>query len=921
MKLLLALLLSLPLVAQQTVNNFAVITNFTVGGKFVAFKATNVAEMRGFSRLNDGDIVVTEGRVRAGDGGGANFTFVAGDTTTTNLGTVFSKLSGSGRFLWNNDQPLNVRMFGALGDATGGQEIGINAAYNYVASVTNGGEIIVPPGRYMTSAQILPRPRVTLKGPGSTRSEQYTTTPGITGFGSGGSAVIYPDPTVASFDTFYFDGPSSTELPTKNNSGETFLNGEDGQMFPFYSTLDGLCIYGSLNSVNGRKNAITVWRAMFVKINDCSVMLSRGNTLYAYGCLGLNVTRSRFVNYNGRNAFIFALSDGIIHGNTFEGGLGYGLWWCGNHNVIGDNMIANPGEDIYKGTLNGQSPAAFTVFSINPATETFTATINGNPLGIMSVTDPVFFYANGGTLPAPLAENVAYYISNPNTTAGTFTVSTRITSGPGGTPTGALQGNTLDITTAGSGNWYADQAAESNFLLYHSNGNTIGVNRVDFSVLDNVRVIDSQYPSFSNNEIYNVGRMQGLLSIAPRTNNIAGIHLVGTTSDGQFQGNVINLSTNGVGRFGVWLDGTGLYRNILQNSYNFASTGSNIVNTAFPAVNTVDWQDQNGPIVWTAAATVRGAWDFVNLPAFQNATAGLSAAVFRSEEATSTVNFIAAGSSAGLGNRIVFSRELGTLASPLPVPFGYNIVEFIGAARGSDGVERIGASLGILTADTFGPSAAGGGLFFAMTPRGTTGSRQVRGYWTDQGLSISDYTVPPFIDNQSVMQFTSTNRGVRLPQLSTTGSAAITNAGIVLYQTDGTIGFYGADGTNRNRFAYSSEVPAAGVSSVTASPPLASSGGLTPNLTHLTSGVTAGSYGNANYTVTLAVDATGHITAISTNAIPSSSGGTVTNLTAVNTNGFTWSIANPTTAPALTLNYTGNLPVRRWKRWRKCLPR
>lgn len=54
------------------------------------------------------------------------------------------------------------------------------------------------------------------------------------------------------------------------------------------------------------------------------------------------------------------------------------------------------------------------------------------------------------------------------------------------------------------------------------------------------------------------------------------------------------------------------------------------------------------------------------------------------------------------------------------------------------------------------------------------------------------------------------------------------------------------------------------VTSVSASPPLASSGGATPNITHQTSGVTAGSYSYP----TVSVNSTGHITSIASGPAP-----------------------------------------------------
>ena len=70
------------------------------------------------------------------------------------------------------------------------------------------------------------------------------------------------------------------------------------------------------------------------------------------------------------------------------------------------------------------------------------------------------------------------------------------------------------------------------------------------------------------------------------------------------------------------------------------------------------------------------------------------------------------------------------------------------------------------------------------------------------------------------------------------------------------------------------------------------------------SGVTSGIYGNTSNIPVLTIDATGRVTAASTVAVAGGGGGgsgSVTSVSVVSANGFTGTVANPTTTPAVTL--------------------
>lgn len=109
-----------------------------------ALKALTGADLNGY--------VMVAGYYTAGDGAGGLFRWVAADVTADNGGTVIAPTAGGGRFhrVWTG--PLNVKWFGAKGDAATNDTAAFTAAL--AALSTRGGRLYVPAGEYRTTAQL-----------------------------------------------------------------------------------------------------------------------------------------------------------------------------------------------------------------------------------------------------------------------------------------------------------------------------------------------------------------------------------------------------------------------------------------------------------------------------------------------------------------------------------------------------------------------------------------------------------------------------------------------------------------------------------------------------------------------------------------------------------------------------------------------
>ena len=141
----------------------------------------NVAALKAIdvTGVADGQVFETRGYYSDGDAGQGQYFYSAASNTPDNGGTVIAPTAGAGRYLLLFNGVLNVRQFGAKGDADTAADIDANttAIRNALAAVvedttpvpypfggTYGSTVYLPPGQYKISGTLYPKRGTVLTG-------------------------------------------------------------------------------------------------------------------------------------------------------------------------------------------------------------------------------------------------------------------------------------------------------------------------------------------------------------------------------------------------------------------------------------------------------------------------------------------------------------------------------------------------------------------------------------------------------------------------------------------------------------------------------------------------------------------------------------------------------------------------------------
>lgn len=349
MRYLLLFILSLSVVAQQTVNNFAVKTNLTVAGAPVTLSVNTIADLAALNPVADNAQASVAGYLTQGDGGGGLFRRVS-SVGLTNLAamTVISTVNTNYAWkrIWDNTY-VDPAWFGGFPSDGIDDAAAINNSLKYVWAL-KAGTVQLRAGMYDISTTISVPYRANLRGADGWR------------FASGVSSV--------STNEYYLGGAATTiKLMYRANTNMLTLDSQDGpiaqagDILEDGETIDNISQSSLIENILFFGNAAQqtrydchgiVSKAKWnVTINNCTFVLIKGYCIWLFDGNMLRLS-NLYLAGNGsysdanltKGMFVYSVSDSVF--NKIEAGAfnGPSVWYNGDSawlTLFSDSLLYN----------------------------------------------------------------------------------------------------------------------------------------------------------------------------------------------------------------------------------------------------------------------------------------------------------------------------------------------------------------------------------------------------------------------------------------------------------------------------------------------------------------------------------------------------------------------------------------------------
>jgi parallel beta-helix repeat protein len=360
-----------------------------------AREVASIASLAALPQPADGQIVAVAGFYVADDGGGGRFRFSAGSTEAHDGGMIVApaapdpsqglakflafKAAARGRWVRIAEQgKVNVRWYGAKGDAVHDDSPAVAAAPVYFYSRKTHGTVVVPAGTYYVAEHFPLYPKVDVVGDGIGRTivQRRDSTNYLIAGGAGGSMEM-------SVSHITFDNPQRVML-YRNRSNVTFrdaefLNGMIRFEDSSYITIDrctfrdnvGKAAYASSNcdyvTITNSVIRNTAYGGLNLSghthslvANNMIVKDAIAPGVPGYGGIRLpnsaqfNTVSGNVVRNFPRGIFVLSGSSyNTVVANIVDSAASQGMLIESDRNVISQNVVVNPGAECIR--LSGAS--------------------------------------------------------------------------------------------------------------------------------------------------------------------------------------------------------------------------------------------------------------------------------------------------------------------------------------------------------------------------------------------------------------------------------------------------------------------------------------------------------------------------------------------------------------------------------------